>query len=64
MPTPRDLLERARRRCAEHLPGRGLCQSCLLEELEEGLVHELGLERGEAHELLEELMEWAEEPEH
>ena len=60
-----DLLERARERCAEHRPGKGLCRDCVVGEMEDMLLEENpGMPRGDAHDLVEELMEWAEEPGH
>ena len=35
-----DLLQRARERCAEHLPGKGMCRECFLAEMEEMLMEE------------------------
>ena len=34
------LLERAAQRCAKHLPGRGFCNDCVMDELQEMLLEE------------------------
>ncbi len=52
---PDDLLQRARERHAEHLPGKGVCRDCVLEEMEDMLLEENPeMPRGDAHDLVRE----------
>ena len=47
------LIQRAQERCSKYLPGRGSCRSCVLEEMEEGLLEENPeLSRGDCHDLV------------
>ena len=51
------LIQRAQERCAKHLPGRGFCNDCVMNELQEMLLEENSeLSRGDAHDLA---WEWA-----
>ena len=44
------LIQRAQQRCSKHLPGRGSCHSCVLEEMEDVLLEENPeLSRGDYH---------------
>ena len=62
---PDDLLERARERCAEHLPAKGVCRNCFLEEMEDMLLEENpDMRRGDAHDLAWEWVQREGEPEH
>ena len=60
-----DLIQRARERCAEHLPASGVCHLCFRAELEEMLLEENPeMRRGGAHDLVDEWVRRAGEPEH
>ena len=58
-----DLLQRARERCAEHLPAQGTCRNCFLEEMEDMVLEENpDMRRGDAHDLVEEWVQRVEQP--
>ena len=60
---PEDLLQRARERCAEHLPGKGVCRDCVLGEMEDMLLEENpGMRRGDAQFLVWEWVQLLGEP--
>ena len=58
------LLKRAAQRCSKHLPGRGFCHDCVMDELQEMLLAENPeLSRGDAHDLAWEWVARADEAE-
>ena len=62
---PDDLIQRARERCAQHLAGKGVCRSCVLGEMEDMVLEENpDMRRGDAHDLVWEWVQRAEQPTH